>query len=274
MSSPTRRFGMLLFTTEPRLVAEAVGAGVDGIVVDWEQLGKRERQAGWDTQVNADTVDDLRRVRAVTAARVVCRLNGFGAHTPEEVALALDAGADELLLPMVTAADQVERLLDCVAGRAGVGILIETEAAVECAAELGRLPLERVYVGLNDLAIDRGAQNIFSAVADGTVERVRRLIDVPFGFGGLTLPDRGAPIACRLLIAEIGRIGADFSFLRRSFLRDSPREGMRSALTQMRAALARAERRSEAAVERDRRALASAVDAWVPAVERVAVPAP
>ena len=37
------------------------------------------------------------------------------------------------------------------------------------AADLCRLPLTRVYVGLNDLSIDRGLANIFTSVADGTV---------------------------------------------------------------------------------------------------------
>jgi len=96
----------------------------------------------------------------------------------EEVEQAVGAGADEVLLPMIQTAEAVEAALGLAAGRCGVGILIETVRAVGLAEELAGLPLTRVYVGLNDLAIERRTPSIFAAVADGTVERVR----APFGF--------------------------------------------------------------------------------------------
>jgi hypothetical protein len=85
---------------------------------------------------------------------------------------------------------------------------------------LGKLPLSRVYVGLNDLAIDRKKRFIFSALADGTVDYIRQYIKVPFGFAGLTLPDCGYPIPANLLYSEMARLLCSFAFLRRSFLRD------------------------------------------------------
>jgi hypothetical protein len=101
-----------------------------------------------------------------------------------------------------------------------VGILVETLDAVARAAELARLPLTRAYLGLNDLAIERQSCSIFAAVADGTLEHVRRPFEVPFGFGGLTLPEGGSPLPCRLLMGEMARLGCRYSFLRRSFHRD------------------------------------------------------
>src|SRR5205823_7797724 len=115
-----------------------------------------------------------------------------------------------------------------------------------------RLPLSRVYVGLNDLAIDRGAPSIFTAVADGTVERLRGHFRAPFGFGGLTLPDRGSPIPCRLLIAEMARLDCAFSFLRRSFIRDTAGHKMQPMVSRIRTALLEASARTPAEVERDR----------------------
>jgi hypothetical protein len=35
--------------------------------------------------------------------------------------------------------------------------------------------------------------------------RLRRYFEVPFGFGGATLPDRGRPIPCRLLLSEMAQ---------------------------------------------------------------------
>jgi coenzyme F420-reducing hydrogenase delta subunit len=245
-------FDLFLFSTNATFVRDAVAAGIDGIIVDWETRGKDVRQASADTQINYDTLDDLRRVRAATTARVICRINGVGATTACEIEHAIDAGADEILLPMVRTPAEVVSVLEMVRGRCGAGILIETTSAAACAGDLAALPLSRIYVGLNDLAIDRGSASIFDAVADGTLERVRRACRGTFGFGGLTLPSRGAPIPCRLLIAEMSRLECSFSFLRRSFHRDLAGVPLEHAVTLIREGLDAARARSSAAIARDR----------------------
>lgn len=255
-------FQLLLFTTNVDLIHAATRSGIDGIIVDWEHLRKKTRQRGADTQINHDTLADLRRVRRHTDSLVLCRLNSYGPETPREVAQALDAGADELLLPMVRGADEVQRTLDLIAGRAGLGILIETQEAVARAEALCRLPLSRVYVGLNDLSIERGTPNIFTAVRDGTVAQVREACPLPFGFGGLTLPDRGFPIPCPLLMGEMMRLNGDFTFLRRSFLADTQGRDLQVAVARIRAALQAMTRRTPAQVNADRLALAAAIERW------------
>jgi hypothetical protein len=121
---------------------------------------------------------------------------------------------------MVRTPEQVDRTLDLVAGRCGLGILIETQDAVERAAALAARPLSRVYVGLNDMRIDRCSTELFRPLVDGTVDAVRAEVAQPFGVGGLTLPGRGYPVSADLLAAELVRTGADFTFLRRSFTAD------------------------------------------------------
>jgi hypothetical protein len=211
---------LFLFTVDPRWGADVVAAGAAGIVVDWERRGKARRQLGEDTQINADTPEDLARMRAATDGRLLCRINGFGPWTGGEVDQAIGCGADEILLPMVRTADQVDRTLDLVAGRCGLGILIETQHAVGRAAELARRPLSRVYLGLNDLRIDRRSEQLFRPLVDGTVDDVRAAVAHPFGVGGLTLPEGGFPVPSGLLAAELVRLGAEFTFLRRSFTAD------------------------------------------------------
>ncbi len=121
---------------------------------------------------------------------------------------------------MVAKVEHVDRTLDLVNGRCGVGILIETLPAV-AAAGLATRPLSRIYVGLSDLRIARGSSQLFEPLVDGT-DRVRADVEhVPFGVAGLTRLDAGWPLPCRLLIAELARLGADFTFLRRSFLADT-----------------------------------------------------
>ena len=257
------RFELLLFSTEREFVLKAAEAGVDGIIVDWEVAGKERRQTGADTEINHDTVEDLERVRSWVDIPVLCRINSPGPTIERELESAIGAGADEVLVPMVRSPLELERVVDAARGRCGVGALIETVEAVEKVQEFAALPLSRLYVGLNDLAIDRRSSSIFSALVDGTVERVSTALDGRrFGFGGLTAPERGQPIPCRLLIGEMARLGTSFSFLRRSYRRDVRGEKQAELITHLRSALAKARTRTPLELERDRRELEQAVAAW------------
>ena len=236
-----------------------MAAGVDGIVIDWERAGKRARQLAADTEINLDTVDDLRRMRTATRSRIVCRINPLGDRTPHEVDAAIDAGADELLVPMVRSAEDVRMAFEVAAGRIDVGIMVETVDAVGSARELARHPVSRVFVGLNDLAIERGSASIFTALTDGTVDQVREAFEVPFGVAALTVPEGGEPLPCRLLIGELARLRCEFSILRRSFRRDIVGRRLDVELPRIRAALADAAVRSEHDVRSGRAELLQAV---------------
>ena len=263
----SRRFRLLLFTSDPAFAAEAAAAGVDGIVLDWERRDKHRRQAEADTEINQDTAADLRAIRAAVDATVLCRIDAFGRHTAEQIDDALACGADEILLPMVRTPEDVETALLMIGGRARLGILVETVDAVRRIAELAELPVAHAYIGLNDLAIERGTSNIFTALVDGTAGRVCTVLaeaGIPHGFGGLTLPDRGEPVPCRLLMAELTRLGCDFSFLRRSFRRDTVGRPLGPAVARMRAALSEMGDRTTFQIRRDRHELRAAVLGWEP----------
>ena len=256
---PVVPLDLFLFTADPGFARDAVDAGAAGVVIDWERRGKARRQDGADTEINDHTPGDLARVRAATAGRVLCRINGAGTTTADEIDRAADLGADEVLLPMVRAPWQVDLALEAASGRIGVGILVETQAAVRCADELARRPLTRVYLGLNDLRIDRGTTELFTPLVDGTVDDVRAAVTMPFGVAGLTLPDAGFPVPSRLLGAELVRVGASFTFLRRSFTADVAGRDLQVEIPRMLAGLAEAQRRTPAQVHADRAALCGAV---------------
>jgi 2-methylisocitrate lyase-like PEP mutase family enzyme len=244
---------LALFSTRPALIEAAVRGGVGAVIVDWERIGKQARQRGADTLISADTFGDLEVVRRACRVPVICRLDGPGPWTEEEIERAIAAGADEVLLPMVRHESEVEPALRVAAGRAGVGILIETVDALERVGTLAALGVSRVYVGLNDLAIERGSPSLFTALTDGTLDAIRAEVSgVPFGFGGMTLPDAGSPVPARLLLGELARLEADFTFLRRSFWRDVEGMDPAAAVQQIRAAAHAAAARSEEAVAADR----------------------
>jgi hypothetical protein len=252
-------FELFLFTRDGALARSAIAAGVDGIVIDLERNGKRIRQIGADTEVNEDTIEDLRFMRGMTTARILCRINAVGGDTKHEVEAVIAAGADELLLPMVRDIDDVECVLDVANGRIGVGILVETRDAVANAGRLGRLPLTRAFVGLNDLAIERRSPSIFSPLSDGTVAEVRNAFRARFGVAGLTIPEGGDPLPSRLLAGELARLQCDFTFLRRSFKRDTRDRSLDIEVPRIRDALRTAWNRSRDDVERDRVELATRI---------------
>lgn len=256
-----RAFSLSLFSNSRPLIESCVDAGLDEVIVDWEQQGKDRRQAGADTDISYHTEEDLLCVRGWTSRPVICRINQWAHGGATEMSRAIDLGADEVLLPMVRGVDEVEAALRAASGRCGIGILVETEEAVHSARGLASLDLCRVYVGLNDLAIERRSPTIFQAVVDGTVERLRDTFRVRFGFGGLTLPDRGSPIPSRLLICEMERVGADFSFLRRSFKRDAQETGPQEAIRRIRRGLAEAGGRGQGRRDADHSELVATVNA-------------
>jgi hypothetical protein len=261
---------LLLFTTDVSLARRAISGGVAAIVIDWERAGKEERQVGFDTLVSQDSPEDLERMRHGVNAPIICRLDPLGPWSVDQVELAVELGADELLLPMVRTPAEIERALDLADDRCGVGFMLETNDALGCADELASLPVSRVYVGLNDLAIERGSQSLFSALVDGTVESVRESFSkIPFGFAGPGVPDfdeaTNFPIAPALLLGELARLRADFTTLRRSFWRYVEGRDVAGALATMASAAKAAASRDQETVARDHQALVTAVEAWVPA---------
>lgn len=264
---------LFLFSVDPSWGGEVVAAGAAGIVVDWERRGKARRQRGEGTQINADTAGDLVRMRAATDGRLLCRVNGYGPWTAAEVDEAIDCGADEILLPMVRTTAEVDRTLDLVAGRCGLGILVETQDAVDRAAALAARPLSRVYVGLNDLRIDRRSTELFRPLVDGTVDAVRAEVDQPFGVAGLTLPEGGAPVPAPLLAGELVRLGASFTFLRRAFTADMAGRDPSVEVPRLLGAVEALRRRDADARTRQREAFVHAVAGEPAAPEPVPQPA-
>lgn len=260
---------LFLFTARPALAETAVAAGIAGVVLDWERRGKHRRQQGEGTEVNDHTPADLAAVRAaLRTGRVLCRVDAAGGHTAAQVDLAVRLGADEVLLPMVRTPDDVARAADAVAGRCGLGILVETTDAVEAAEALVQPSLSRAYVGLNDLRIDRGSTSLFEPLVDGTVERVARAArdaGVPFGVAGLTRWGAGTPVPTALIAGELARLGACFTFLRRSFLADVAPHEMDAEVPRLHAGVAAAAARTPDDVAAGTEALRAAIGAREPA---------
>ncbi len=258
-SRPAPTLDLVLFATEHTLVKQAMVSGIRSLIVDLEWRDKHQRQQSWDTEINQAMPEDLETLRQVGVPHRYCRLDRIGPWTDEQVETVLTHGATHVMLPMVETASDAEAVISRVDGRAQLGILVETQSAVDAIDDLATLPLDAVYVGLNDLAISRRAPDIWRTMVDGTVDRIREALvkqagrAIRFGVAGVTVIDGGRPIPARLLLAELARLECDFSFLRRSFRRDIDGRDWHREVKRIQDAWRHLADRSAAEVARDRR---------------------
>lgn len=214
------RLELFAFYSNFSLSKECIDSGIDGIVIDWENSSKRMRQSLYNTQVNLHSEKELIEARKINSASIICRVNG-GVHlSNDEISKALDLGADYIMVPMIKSLEDVEKALKAIDNKCKSVLMIETQESVKLVNSLKNYPVDKIYVGLNDLAISRNCNNIFLPFADGTIDHIREQVTAKFGVAGLTHSASGYPIPCHLLIDELKRIKCDFTFLRRSFYRD------------------------------------------------------
>jgi len=210
-----------LFTTNADLALSAEEAGVDSIIVDWENKGKQERQNGHNLEINANTPQDVYRLSKILHIPVTVRINALGEHTPIEVESAIDNGARILMLPMAYNSKQVEEFLSIVNKRAKTIIQIETPSLTKDLASLKKLRWNYVYIGLNDLMVAKGGHSIWEALLDGTAEKIcNALQGRSYGFGGSTILGGGEPIINILILHELIRLGGSISVMRRTFKKE------------------------------------------------------
>lgn len=193
------------------------------LFVDLERIGKVERQAGRNTFISAHEIADVGRIKAVLQrSPLMVRVNPLHDGTAGELNQVLSLGADLVMLPMFTGADEVRAFCALVAGRAPVVLLLETLGALNSLPEWVNTPgLHEVYVGLNDLHIAMGLRFMFEPLALGLLDGVSSLVraqGLRFGFGGIARLDEGL-LPGRDVLAEHVRLGSQAVILSRTFHR-------------------------------------------------------
>jgi len=242
---------LFLFANEPDLVRQAISAGIDAVVVDWENRGKKDRQQSGDFEINFDTPATAHMASSLGATLCV-RVNRLGNYTESEIATALDCGAKIIMAPMCQGICDVEAFASAISDRAELFVQIETTELVDKIDELANIPWDYAHIGLNDLKLSRGAATIWDAVEDGTTESIcRKLKGRRFGFGGLTVVDGGVPVPARLIIAEMVRLGCSIGVLRRSFKADIKGRSIVSEVAAIRHFIGNAQARTEGEIIND-----------------------
>lgn len=254
---------LLQITADPAFARRCDDLGGFRLFVDLERMGKAERQAGRDTFISAHQLADVGRVKQVLRnSRLMVRVNPLHEQTAREVQQVLDEGADSLMLPMFTRAQEVRDFAALVAGRAPIVPLLETAGALRTLPEwVGTPGLEEVFVGLNDLHLSLGQRFMFEALADGSVERVgqvARAQGLRFGFGGIARLDEGQ-LPGRDVLAEHVRLGSQAVILSRTFHREDSDEVFEQQVVQLRAAEAQLRQRTAAEAAADGERIAATI---------------
>lgn len=218
----------LMYITNRTDVAEIADiTGVDRIFIDFEYIGKEERQRGLDSVKSHHSVSDVIDIRKVLKnSDLMVRVNpiheksSYYSSSDYEINSAIDAGADLIMLPMYRSMDEVERFLKIVDGRAKTQLLAETPEACSIMNEVALLPeVDEIHIGLNDLHLAYHKKFMFELLADGTVDKICNDIKKsgkPFGFGGIARIGYGI-LPAEYIIKEHYRIGSTRAILSRSF---------------------------------------------------------
>ena len=218
---------LMYITNNPAVARIAEDAGVDWIFLDMEVIGKAFRQSGLDTVQNHHTIDDIKRIRkTISQSKLLVRINPIHdalenyTSSKDEIEVAIEAGADILMLPYFKTVEEVKTFIHLVNGRAKTLLLLETVEAANLIDDILEVPgIDMIHLGLNDMHLELGMKFMFELLADGTVERLGDKIKakgIPFGFGGIATLDGGA-LPGSMVLKEHVRLGSSMVIVSRSF---------------------------------------------------------
>ncbi|MDF1732992.1 MAG: aldolase/citrate lyase family protein [Minwuia sp.] len=255
---------LMLIPESPEMAQAALSAGVDRLFLDLERAGKQTRQ-GTGTWISTQSMEDIARYRdAFPDTHILVRTDPWPDLAPEQLEGVLAAGVQQVMLPMIRSAADAAAMCRAIAGRLPLVPLIETVASAEALKQIAALDgVEAIYIGLNDLHLDRGDSFMFQPLADGTVERLARVVGSarkPFGFGGMARLGHG-DLDAELILAEHVRLGSTSVMLSRKFKdRATGPFDWQGEIGRIRHAVERLARRSADEAENDRLRLVEAVE--------------
>lgn len=212
---------MMYITNKPQIAKIAEKYSVNRIWVDLERIGKSERQAGMNTVQSTHSIKDVDIIRnSISQAELLVRINPLHEGSDVEISEVISCGADIIMLPYFTSAEEVKRFLEMVNGRTKTLLLVETIGAEKNLEDILALPgIDEVHIGLNDLHLQYHLKFMFELLANGKVEEICNKIkkyEIPYGFGGIARLDEGM-LPARHIIAEHYRLGSSMTILSRSF---------------------------------------------------------
>ena len=212
---------LMLFTNDVALAQAAYNAKIDRLVIDLERKNKSTRQQGYHLEINDHKIEDIRKIKKEVPIKVMCRLNPLNDDSEKEIEEALIAGADVLMLPMFRTLMEVNQFLEITRKRAKTSLLFETKEALLSIDQFKDIEVNEIYVGLNDLGLAYKVKFQYELLTNGIVDHVRKQFpNHDFGFGGITILDKGFPLLTKDIIKELVRLNGKQVIIRRAFKKD------------------------------------------------------
>jgi len=212
----------LMYITNNEKVAQiAEKSGVDWIFIDLEIRGKAARQGGLNTVKSNHSIKDVKKIKKVLKhSELLVRVNSPYEGLQDEIEQVINDGADIVMLPFFKTKEEVEAFIRYVKARAKTCLLLETPEAVENIDTILEVTgIDFIHIGLNDLHLAYKMHFMFELLADGTVEKLCKIISknkIPYGFGGMARIGELDPPAENIL-TEHYRLGSSMVILARSF---------------------------------------------------------
>ena len=212
---------LMMLTADPVTASMAENSGVERIFLDLEIINKEERQKGRNTLISHNSLDDVEKIKkSLKTADLLVRVNPYYENSQFEIDRAIDGGADIIMMPMITTAFQVEKLVEMVKGRAKVCPLLETAQSVARLNSILEVDgIDELYLGLNDMHISFNLNFMFELLSDGIIDYMSQKIQaqkIPFGFGGLARIGEGL-LPAEFILGEHYRLGSTSVILSRTF---------------------------------------------------------
>ncbi len=209
-------------TNNPELASYATSCGVHRIFVDMEYLGKDKRQGHLNSHKARHTIENVQAIhKAVPETELMVRINPVYEGTASEVDSVIEAGADLIMLPMFTTAEEVDTVIKRITGRCRLCLLLETPQALVRLDQIleHRDKIDEIHIGLNDLHLGLGLDFMFEVLTGGLIDFVADRIleaDIRFGFGGVARIGEGA-VPAEMVLGEHVRLGSEMVILSRTF---------------------------------------------------------
>lgn len=212
---------LMYITNQQDIAVLAQQCGVDRIFVDLELLGKEQRQGHLNTVISRHSMEDVSVIREVIdRSELLVRVDPIHDGSKKQIDEVIARGADVVMLPMFTTADEVKQFVEYVGGRAKVMPLLETPQALARIHDILEVRgIDEIHVGLNDLHLGMGLDFMFEILSGRVAEYLASVIKptgIPYGFGGIARIGYGILPAERI-ICEHYRLGSSMAILSRSF---------------------------------------------------------
>ncbi len=213
---------LMYITPDPAVATIAMECGVDRIFIDMEVIGKEKRQGGLNTVQSKHTFDDILAIKSVMQEghELLVRSNPIHDGSKAEIEKIIECGADIVMLPYFQRADQVQKFVDYVGGRAKAMLLIESREAIENLDDILAVEgVDEYHVGLNDLHLDYGMKFMFEPLITGLLDEIIMKIskrNKSYGFGGVARIGEGM-LPGEAVVTEHYRLGSSIVILARAF---------------------------------------------------------